>query len=129
MFRAFVVWLGIIGAEILHAVLRSIFLEPFVGDFRARQIAVFTGALIILSIVLFLIKWLRTADYFRLFGIGAFWLILTVLFEIVLGKFVLNLSWERIGEDYNILNGGLLSFGLLVLLFSPLIAAKIRRIF
>ncbi len=128
-FRALVVWLIIICAEILHAVLRSLFLEPFVGDFRARQIAVFTGALIILSIAFFFIKWLRAANYFQLFIIGFFWLILTISFEIAFGKFVLNLSWERIVEDYNILNGGLLPLGLLFLLFSPLIAAKIRKIF
>ncbi len=127
-FRALVVWLIIIGAEILHGILRTLFLEPFVGDFRARQIAVLTGALIILSIAFFFVKWLRAANYYRLFAVGFFWLILTVSFEIVLGKFVLNLSWERILEDYNIFSGGLLPIGLLILLFSPLIAAKIRKI-
>ncbi len=126
--RGFTVWLIIIGAEILHGILRTLFLEPFVGDFRARQIAVLTGALIILTIAFFFVGWLRAANYFQLFIIGIFWLILTISFEIILGRFVLNLSWERIGEDYNILNGGLLPFGLLVLLFSPLIAAKIRKI-
>jgi len=35
-------------------------------------------------------------------------------------------SWKRISSDYNVLAGGLLPFGMLVLLLSPLIAGKIR---
>jgi hypothetical protein len=35
-------------------------------------------------------------------------------------------SWERLAADYNVLEGGLLPFGMLVLLLSPLIAGKLR---
>jgi len=35
--RAFVVWLVMMGAEVVHGVLRAILLVPLVGDFRARQ--------------------------------------------------------------------------------------------
>lgn len=41
--RGFAVWLVIIAAEILHGAIRVMFLEPLVGDFRARQIAVLAG--------------------------------------------------------------------------------------
>ena len=43
--RAFLVWLLIIAIESVHGTLRVLFLQPLVGDFRARQIAVFTGSL------------------------------------------------------------------------------------
>jgi hypothetical protein len=39
----------------------------------------------------------------------------------------MGLSWERLASDYNVLEGGLLPFGMLVLLLSPLIASKLRR--
>ena len=42
------------------------------------------------------------------------------------GRLVMGLSWERIGADYNVLNGGLMPFGLLVMLFSPMITEKLR---
>ncbi|MGL4881608.1 MAG: hypothetical protein ACRC8K_11140, partial [Waterburya sp.] len=54
------------------------------------------------------------------------WLGLTVGFEIMLGRFVMGLSWERIASDYNLLQGGLMPLGLLVLTLSPLIATKVR---
>lgn len=126
--RAFLVWLLLIAAETIHGILRVIFLEPLFGDFRSRQFAVFTGALIILSISYLLVGWLRATSLLNLFGVGVTWLILTLAFEISLGRFVFELSWERIYSDYQITKGGLLPFGLLILLFSPIITAKLRKL-
>ena len=42
-------WLCIIVVEVLHGIARTTFLAPAVGDFRARQVAVFTGSFLILS--------------------------------------------------------------------------------
>jgi hypothetical protein len=54
------------------------------------------------------------------------WLFLTLAFELFLGRTVFGYSWERLASDYNLLEGGLLPIGLLVLTFSPIIAARIR---
>jgi len=56
------------------------------------------------------------------------WMVLTVAFEICFGRIVMNSGWDRILSDFNILNGGFLSLGMLFLMLSPLIAAKIRGI-
>lgn len=125
--RGFAVWLIIIFAESLHGIARVIFLEPQIGDFRARQIAVFTGILIIFTISYLLIGWLRATNNFQLIAIGFLWFVLTLGFEISLGRFVMRVSWERVFSDYNIFKGGLLPIGLLFLLFSPLIAAKLKN--
>jgi hypothetical protein len=42
-----VVWLILIVAEILHGIVRAVFLVPLVGDFRSSQIGVFSGSIII----------------------------------------------------------------------------------
>ena len=52
--------------------------------------------------------------------------IVTLAFEVLFGRFVIGASWERLAADYKVLEGGLLPFGMLVLLLSPLIAAKVR---
>ncbi|MBD2081566.1 hypothetical protein [Leptolyngbya sp. FACHB-17] len=49
-------------------------------------------------------------------------------FEIVLGRFILGYSWERIAADYNLFQGGLMLMGLILLLLAPWIAAKLRPI-
>jgi len=126
LFRALVVWLVIIFAESVHGVLRTLLLVPLVGDFKARQISVFLGSLLILTIAYLFVGWIRAKNTASLFAVGFFWLVLTLTFEVSLGVFVVNLSWERITSDYNIAQGGLLPLGLAVMLFSPFFAAKLR---
>ena len=127
--RAFAVWIAIIAAETAHGIARVLLLQPLAGDFRARQIAVFTGAIIILAITWLSSPWLGAASTSRQLRVGCFWVILTILFEIGLGRVVLDLPWERILSDYDPSRGGLLAFGLIVLLVSPVVAARARGSF
>jgi hypothetical protein len=126
--RALIVWLLLMVAEIIHGTLRTLLLAPSFGDYRARQISVFTGSAIIFVIVFFLIGWIGFKRAGTLFAVGIMWLFLALVFEISLGRFVFDYSWERIGADFNILKGGLLPLGLLILALSPLIAARVRKI-
>ena len=50
IWRGVVVWCGIIIVEVFHGIARTVLLAPLVGDFRARQIAVFTGSILILIV-------------------------------------------------------------------------------
>ncbi|MCI0482013.1 MAG: hypothetical protein L0213_10555, partial [Candidatus Dadabacteria bacterium] len=97
--RAFVVWLVLMGTEVVNGILRSILLSPRVGEFCARQIGVFTGSLLILIVVLLLIGWVAVKRTGALILIGFFWLVLTIGFELGLGRYVLGYSWERIASD------------------------------
>ena len=124
--RAIAVWLILIAAEILHGVARGILLVPHVGEFRSNQIGVLTGSIIILAIALALVRWIGASRPSDLLLVGVLWLVLTLAFEILFGRFVVGASWERIATDYNVLEGGLLPLGMLVLLLSPLVAGKVR---
>ena len=124
--RAFAVWLIIIAAEIVHGILRAIVLVPWVGDFRSSQIGVFTGSAIILAIAYVSIRWLDASHRSELLLVGTIWLVQTVVFEVLFGRFVMDLPWERLLADYNMLAGGLMPLGLVVLLLSPWIASKLQ---
>lgn len=124
--RSLAVWLVLIAAEIMHGVLRRLVLVPYVGEFRSNQIGVFTGSAIILVIASLTIRWIGANRPSELLTVGIVWLTLTVAFEILFGRFVMGLSWERIAADYNVSQGGLMPLGLLVLLFSPTIVSKVR---
>jgi hypothetical protein len=128
LYRVFTVWLIIIIAEMIHGILRGLFLVPVFGDFTSRQIGVFTGSLIILAVAYMTIRWIGAKEKKELLAAGLIWMALTISFEISFGRFVMNSGWDRILSDFNILNGGLLSLGMIVLMLSPLIAAKMRRI-
>ncbi|TWU44159.1 hypothetical protein Q31b_16950 [Novipirellula aureliae] len=122
------IWLALIVAEIIHGILRAITLVPLFGEFRSNQIGVFTGSAIILVIAYFSIRWIGAESRLERLVVGAIWLLLTVTFELCFGRFVVGLSWERLAADYNLLQGGLMPIGLLVLFFSPMVAAKLREI-
>ncbi|MBK8658238.1 MAG: hypothetical protein IPN22_05040 [Bacteroidetes bacterium] len=126
--RSLLVWLLLMLIESIHGTLRLLLLVPIVGDFMARQIAVFTGALLIFITTYFCISWIHPQRKSRSLLIGLLWVILTILFEVLLGILVFRMSVSRIAEDYDILNGGLIPIGLLLMLFTPLAVAHIKGI-
>lgn len=124
--RSLAIWLVLIVAEIIHGILRAVLLVPHVGEFRSNQIGIFTGSAIIILIAFFTIRWIGAKRKPELLAVGFIWLLLTVAFEILFGRFVMGLTWERIGADYNVAEGGLMPIGLLMLFFSPMIASRLR---
>lgn len=126
MSRGVAVWLVLMAAETVHGILRSIFLVPLVGDLRARQFSVFVGSLLIVFLTYLFVRWIKGAAPLHFILVGAMWVFLTVGFEIVLGRFVMGLSWGRIASDYNMAEGGLMIFGLLIMMIAPLTTARLR---
>ena len=126
-FRALLIWLVIITAETVHGILRAVFLVPILGDLPARQIGVAVGTVLILVIAYLFSPWLHVRTTRMLLGIGMLWVMLTIAFEVGLGRLVLGVSWQRILSDYNMVKGGYMFVGLLFLALSPLIAARLRR--
>jgi len=124
--RALAIWCVLIAVEFIHGAVRAIFLVPVVGDFRARQIGVLTGSVLIIVVACMFIRWLHAPNTKSLILVGAPWLVLTVAFEFSFGHFVFGRSWRDLASDYDIAHGGLLGLGMLVLLFSPVIASRLR---
>jgi hypothetical protein len=60
------------------------------------------------------------------FRIGACWVLLTVIFEIALGR-ATGASWSRILSDYDPAQGGFMLLGLAVMLAAPFLVMKWRR--
>lgn len=61
----------------------------------------------------------------QLLRVSVLWGCLTMAW-IGFGRFVVGATWERPLSDYNVLEGGLMPFGIAVLVLSPWIAAKVR---
>lgn len=125
--KAILIWFVLIAAEIIHGVARAIALVPLVGEFRSNQIGVFTGSAIILAIAYLTSRWIRAKASSELLMVGGIWLVLTITFEVLFGRLLIGLSWDRIATDYDISEGGLMPIGLLILFFSPLLAARLHR--
>ena len=130
--RTLAVWLVLMAAETIHGTLRVLFLEPSAGELRAKQVGVFTGCLLILGLTYLFIEWLRVERTRSLLLVGVAWVVLTLLFEVGIGRLAFRYSWDvlagRFAADYNLLRGGLMPLGLLVLASAPLLAARLRGI-
>ncbi len=124
--RGAVVWLGLVVAETLHGIARTLLLAPHVGDLRARQIAVFSGSALILAIAYATVRWIGARSTRELLTLGLAWLAGMLTFEITFGRWVANQPWERILADYDLMHGGLLPIGMMILALSPLIAGRVR---
>ena len=126
LIRAFLVWLVIITAETVHGILRGVLLVPTVDDLPARQIGVLVGSLMIFGVAYLFIRWIAARTTLQLLVVGLLWVVLTVLFEIGLGRLVLGLPWERITEDYDVTRGGFMGVGLLFMAAAPRLVAWLR---
>jgi hypothetical protein len=124
--RALLVWLVIIIVETVHGIARTLLLAPVVGDFRARQIAVFTGSALILAIAVLSIRWVNPRRLRDALVAGGLWLVLTLMFEVAFGRLVARATWARLASDYDVAHGGLLPIGLAIEALSPAIAARLR---
>jgi hypothetical protein len=126
--RGLLVWLLIAAAETVHGILRVAFLQPRLGDQPARQLALFSGALIIVAIATLTVRWIGATGARRQFALGALWMALMVAFDVALGRFAFGYAWARIGEDFNPAAGGWLGVAMLVLLVAPWLAARLRGV-
>ena len=124
--RAVGLWVLLMAAETLQGLWGVKVLAIWVGDEFARDVAVFTGSLIILLITFACIDWIPARNTRTLLLVGSTWAVLTIGYELALGRFAFDRSWSEIASDFDLFHGRLLPLGLLFLLFSPLLAAWLR---
>lgn len=124
--RALIAWLLIFVLEVLHGTARTLWLVPLVGDLPARQIGVAIGSLLILLVAVLTVRWIGARSVPQSLAVGALWLVLMLVAEVVLGRLVFGYPWSRIAEDFDPSKGGFLGFGMLVLVAAPWLAGRWR---
>ena len=117
LLRAFLVWLVIIATESLNGALRRLLLSPEV-EFGVRQVSVVIGSIIIFAVTWLFMDWIRVRTTRAALAIGALWVVLTLAFEIALGRLT-GAGWEYILADYDLPQGGLMPLGLLAMGLTP----------
>jgi hypothetical protein len=122
--RALLAWLLMMGVEVVHGVLRTLYLIPLVGTHRAGQVGVAIGSALVLAIAWLTRRWRSGASRRELLVIGALWALATVAFEFLFGHFVIGYSIAYIAGDFNPLAGRWMLAGVLVMLLAPLLVAR-----
>jgi len=123
--RATLVWVGLFVLAFINGGLREIVFRKFIeSDKVAHQISCLTGVLLWTSFVVLVWNRLRILTLNEAVWVGGYWFVLTMLVE----TFVLNrkLTWEQIGETYNVAHGELWGLVLIWIGLMPVILFKFK---
>ena len=115
-------WCLIAAAESVNGSLRELWLKPWLGPTLAKQAGFASATVLVLAIAWLFAPWLGATSTRAQLQVGALWVVLTFAFEGLLA-ISLGLSLDGFLADYDPTRGGLMSFGLLVLLFAPKVGA------
>jgi hypothetical protein len=96
-----------IAIAVANGALREALLTPRVGGLRAHQLSTLTAILFFGVYIAWLMRRWRPATRRETVGIGALWLLLTVLFEFGMGRLLLHREWTVLLADYNLAAGHL----------------------
>jgi len=126
MARGLLVFLGIMAAETVHGVLRGLFLVPRVGEETASWLGWPAGMGIVLLISYLSIGWTGLRARMDLLRLGAAWAVLTAAFELTIG-ILRGMGAAELLAALNPITGTI-AYSAAVMLFAPLIAARLRGI-
>jgi hypothetical protein len=121
--RAALTWMLIMLAETGHGAVRELFIAPVIGGLPARQLGVLLGSALVLLIAWLCSRWLQASTRRSQLAVGAFWVVLTIIFEFSLGR-AMGTSWPRLFSDYNPAQGGFMLLGLAVMFLAPMLTRR-----
>ena len=125
--KYFVTWIPGIPIAIANALIRTSLYMQFLTEPRAHQLSSVSFIVLFGVYAWFILKWLKFSSAQEAFWLGMTWLVLTVVFEFLLGHFVIGHPWSRLFHDYNLLAGRVWILVLLWIAAAPSILYRIQR--
>jgi hypothetical protein len=117
--RPFLVWLAFIPIAFVNGAIRETVYLPFTGDLVAHQISTGIAAICFLLLTWFLLRnTVHDMNTRTLFSVGIMWVMLTVVFEFLLGL-LSGASWQKMLHDYDLSSGRIWPLFLMIVLLAP----------
>lgn len=120
-------WWLIAATESVNGSVRELVLVPWLGDAAAQRLGFMSACVLIVAIATVFAPWMRATGAPAQLRIGALWALLTLAFEAGLAV-AMGLSRADFLADYDPRRGGLMAFGMALLLFAPMLGAWLRRV-
>ena len=127
MVKYIAAWLGMMALAVANGLAREKLYGPRVGELAGHQFS--TGILLfLLGVYVYALEllWPLYSPQ-AAWLIGALWLIMTLLFETALGRFVAREPWRKVYADYNLLAGRLWILVPVWMLCGPYIVFRLHR--
>jgi len=118
----------IASGETLNGIGRTLFLNKRVGVVKAKRISVIPALILCLLICYFYVPVIGITTGKGLIILGMSLSAFMLVFDVMLGKFVMKAKFSVIFDDLNIFKGNLLGVGLILMAFCPLLAMVLRRV-
>lgn len=122
--KALLAWVVMLLGAMINTGVRERFLSPRLGQTRSHVLGCLTQAGIVLLVTIVFLAAMGPLPAYTLRLIGVFWVLTSILFDFIFGRFVLHHSWSRLLADYNPWQGRLWILVLATQAFAPLIAAR-----
>lgn len=126
LLRSLAVWLGLVALAVANGSLRTLVLNPRLGERAGHIISTLLLCLLVLAAASLTIRWIGPSSRADLLGVGGFWLALTIAFEFLAGHYLFRNPWSKLLADYNLLQGRIWVLALITTFLAPWLAAWMR---
>lgn len=126
--RYIAAWLGMMALAVLNGLARDRMYGPRVGELAGHQ---FSTAILLILFGAYIYALERVWPLYSrniAWLIGVAWLIMTLVFEVALGRFVARAPWRKILADYNLLAGRLWILVPVWILCGPYVVFRLRTV-
>ena len=125
--RYFVAWFPMVILAFANATIREgVYRRRYAGELAAHQLSTLTLCILVGIYVWVLSSRSKPQSSGQAVGIGLMWLVMTVVFETGLGRYVLGNPWSQVLRDYNVSEGRVWPLFLLWLTVSPYVFYRIK---
>lgn len=122
------IWLLLACGAIINGVARDKLIAPLIGERLALPLSGLTLSILIFCVTLIFVPFLDMVTSRGFWLVGILWVLMTLVFEFLLGHYVMGESWEKIVEVFYVHRGNLYLLVLMAAVLSPYLAAKLRGI-
>lgn len=114
------------GVETLQGIFRNAVMAPRMGTKRSKQLTLISGTLLMFVVCYWWVPRLGLRSTLALLLVGLFLAGFMALFDLLLGRYLINMKWRVVLKDFDPRQGNYLAFGLLVLVVIPLLVMRLQ---
>jgi hypothetical protein len=127
MGRYLLAWFPMILIAVANGALREAWLVPRLGDHAARQVSTLLLIALFAVYIGYVTRRWPIASSGEALAVGGLWLVLTLLVEFALGRFVSGLSWQEMIAEYDLSAGRLWALVPVWVAVAPYVFFRLRR--
>jgi hypothetical protein len=126
MVRYLLAWIPMVGIAVANGAFREAWLVSRLGEHQGRQVSTFLLLALLAGYIALVMRIWPARSSRHAVAIGALWLVLTLAFEFLLGRFVSGLSWREMLAEYDLASGRLWALVPLWIAVAPWVFYRLR---